>query len=278
MLQLGEVVRHDQPFGGGRAPIHLVRIAIDRHPRHRFRDALHLDRDHHHRRPPEHDARIADHLHAPDPRNGGQLARHRRRKSNRPHDDVLRRQDEQVRIERRVHPIDDRVVAGARHAGECDDERERQHQRGDARRRPARRLNQAVCRQRTFHRAHPLEHRPQRARERQREQRAEKERHEDREAVPDVEHRPRSSGREAHDRDQSEHEREDRAQAALAGRQHLILPLLQRLNRIDASGVHRGNRGRDHARRDADRNCNRQQARRPGDFVRPLSHAVHVIN
>ncbi len=65
-----------------------------------------------------------------------------------------------------VHPVDDRRVARARHAGERDDQRQRQHQRRDARRRPARRLNQAVGGQRAFDRPHPLQDRPQRPRQR----------------------------------------------------------------------------------------------------------------
>ena len=93
-------------------------------------------------------------------------------------------------IERRVHPVDDRLVAGARHAGKGDDERERQHQRGDAGRRPARRLDQAVGRERALDRPDALQQRPDRARQRQRQQRSEQQHGEDRERVADVEDRP----------------------------------------------------------------------------------------
>ena len=98
--------------------------------------------------------------------------RHRRRKPNRAHDDVLGRQHEEIRIERRVHPIDDRTVAGAGHAGKADDRGHREHQRRHARRCPPRRLNQAVRRERAFDRAHPFQHRPQQFAQRERQQRA----------------------------------------------------------------------------------------------------------
>ena len=87
--------------------------------------------------------------------NRRQLRPHRRRKPDRADDDALRRHDEELGVERRFHPVDDRVVAGAGHAGERDDQRQRQHQRGDARRGAARRLNQAVGGQRAFDRPQP---------------------------------------------------------------------------------------------------------------------------
>ena len=265
LLELREVVRHHQPFARGRPPVHLVGVAG-----HRLRGApsaamlCDLDRDDHHRRPAG--TRCA--RRAPS-------ARARRRESPRAPaaivagnrivriDDVLRRHDEQIGVERRLHPVDDRRVARARHAGERDDQRERQHQRGDARRRPARRLNQAVGRQRAFDRPQPLQQRPQRsARAPATAAGSSSSADDDRQHVAGVEHGPRAADRRGRrSRPRRARPPSDRAHAALAGRQHLILALLQRLHRIDARRVPRRNHGGDDARRDADRQRQREQRR-----------------
>ena len=277
-LQLREIVRHHQTAALGRQPIHLVGGAFHRIAMRRLRDARDLDRHDHDRRPPEHDARVPHHLHALDPRDRRQLPRHRRRKPDGAHHEVLRRQDEEVGVERRLHPVDDRGVARVRHAGERDHQRQRQHQCRHARRGTPRRLNQTVGRQRPLDRAKEFQERPQRPGEPQRQQRAQQQRDDDGEYVAGVESGPRSADQETRDGDSTQRGRQQRADPVLAGRQHLILPLLQRLNRIDPGRVPRRDECGDDARRDPDRQGRGEHPGTRRELVGMLRDAIHVAD
>ena len=166
-LELREVVRHHQPFARGGPPVHLRRRRRRPARGAPFRAMLFTSTATTITGVLRNTIRASRTICTRStPGNRRQLRRHRRREPDRADDDALRRHDEEIGVERRLHPVDDRVVAGARHAGERDDQRQRQHQRGDAGRRAARRLNQAVGRQRALDRPQPLQDRPERPRER----------------------------------------------------------------------------------------------------------------
>ena len=280
-LELGEVVGHHQPAPAAVSPIHRRRRR--RPPVAHARGLARCSRSRSpttmHRRLPEHDRARR-----------GPSARARRRAcaTARPPSpaetgasgsiDVLRRHDEQIRVERRVHPVDDRLVARARHAGEGDDQRERQHQRRDAGRRPARRLNRlSAASAPSTGRSHLSTGRSARASA------------SDSsglsssattigEHVAGVEHGARLAEHEAGDRrPRASTAASARAQPALAGRQHLILALLQRLHRIDARRLPRRNQRGDDARGDADRRAPTPSSAGLGrDLVGALRDAVDV--
>ena len=117
-------------------------------------------------------------------------------------------------------------------------QRQREHERGDARRRSARRLNQAVGGEGAFDGPQPSQQRPRRAREPQRQQRAEQKRRRHGGEIPRIEQRPRSARREQADRrEHDQRRRQAHAHPALAGRQDVVAAFLQRMNRIEARRI-----------------------------------------
>ena len=241
MLELREVVGHHEPLAGRRPPIHVIGFALDRRAPRGLGEARHIDGHHHHRCLLEHDARLPHRLHARHARHRRQLRFHRARETNRANDDALGRRHEQVGVERRFHPVDDRIVTGARHPGECHHERQRQHERGHARRGAAGRLQQAVRGERALDGPQPFQHRPECARQADRQHRADEQRGHNRHDVAGVEDRTRSAHHEAHDGTGPADRRQQSPQPVLSRRQDLILPLLQGLHRIDARRVARRN-------------------------------------
>ena len=180
-------------------------------------------------------------------------------------------------IEGRVHPVGDRQVAGPRHAGKGDDERERQHQRGDAGRGPARRLDQAVGGERALDRTDALQQRPNRARQRQRQQRSEQQHGEDRERVADVEDRPRLSDA------RGSRWTGPRSVAAIAKRMRLspadstwYLPFCSAWTGSTRAACQAGISAATMLVATPMPSDKRRAARTGGDLVRPLGDAVHI--
>ena len=124
-----------------------------------------IDGDQHDGRPADRQSKAPHGLHVLDARYRADRVAERLRKSERAIGQILRARDEQIGIQRRVQPVDNRVVAFAADAAEPDDLPEREHERRDRARRAPRRLNQAVRGERTFDRPQPLQHGPQRFRE-----------------------------------------------------------------------------------------------------------------
>ena len=213
---------------------------------------------HHRRLASERDAVVAEHLHTFDARQRCDLWRHRRREPRRADVETLRGHDEQIGIERRVHPLHDRPVdwrVPCRANG--DDERQRQHQRGDARRSPSGRLDEAVGRKGAFDRRGCRVKRGRSARRQADAQHgSEEQRHGDRAGVAD-EKRPAGLACDQHsDRAPMRGpapERQSRKRLSL-GRQDLMAAFLECLHGIDACGASCGDRGghqaREHANRD----------------------------
>ena len=155
--QLREVLRDNQPLAGGGAAIHPVGIACDRPAPRCFVETVHFNRSDHDRSVIEGHPVVAEHLHAGDARQRGDLRAHRRRKARRAEIQPLRRHQEQVGIQRRVYRLDDRAVAGAGHSRERHDKCEGQHDGGDAARRASRRLDEAVGGERALDGQDPLQ-------------------------------------------------------------------------------------------------------------------------
>ena len=128
-------------------------------------EARRVDGDQHDGRPADVQSKAPDGLEILDARNRADRVAERLRKSERAIGQILRARDEQIGIQRGVQPVHDRVVAFAADAAEPDDLPERQHERRDGAGRAPWRLNQAVRGERALDRPQPLQHRPQRSRE-----------------------------------------------------------------------------------------------------------------
>src|SRR5579884_3805254 len=113
MLENRKVIRYDYTLTGGSKPVHLLGVAFDGRQLRTMKQSLNIGSDQHDRAITKNDTGIADKLHLGD---AGQLSdglTDAGRKAIGADGQALRSGNEQIRVQRDVHPSNDGRVARA---------------------------------------------------------------------------------------------------------------------------------------------------------------------